>query len=148
MENSRPRFEDIYMRLALMMSERSTCKRTNSSGALMKVGCAIVTPDFRKVIAVGYNGNAAGLQNTCDSNEVGACGCIHAEANAVINCDTPRHVEKLVFATHLPCVNCAKMIINLGNVKKVFYFNDYRIKKSLELFDQVGIKWEQLALSV
>lgn len=94
------------MHMATEVSRRSTCSRTNSTGELMQVGCVIVTPDFRKVISLGYNGNAAGLPNECDSKEPGACGCIHAEANAVVNCDSPRATEKLVFCTHLPCVNC------------------------------------------
>jgi hypothetical protein len=67
----RPSFQDIYMRLASSMSERSTCRR-------LRVGCAIVTPDFRKVLAVGYNGNAAGCDNDCDVHgeaAVGNCGC-------------------------------------------------------------------------
>jgi dCMP deaminase len=109
----------------------------------MRVGCAIVTPDFRKVLAVGYNGNASGLPNECDSDEVGACGCVHAEANAVVNCDVPRSTEKIVFATHLPCVACGKLLINLGGVKKVIYLNDYRIRTSLENFKKVGIETEK-----
>jgi len=133
---SRPSFEDIYMRLAIAMSERSTCRR-------LKVGAAIVTPDFRKVLAVGYNGNASGLKNDCDSDEVGKCGCIHAETNAVVNCDAPRAMEKIVLCTYLPCVACAKLLINLGNVKRVLYANDYRIKDSLSLFDTVGIEHQQ-----
>lgn len=132
----RPSFEEIYMSLALKMSERSTCRR-------MKVGCAIVTPDFRKVLAVGYNGNATGLKNDCDSDEPGKCGCIHAETNAVVNCDAPRATEKIVLCTHLPCTACAKLLINLGNVRQVIYMTDYRIKDSLELFSTVGIDAKQ-----
>lgn len=139
----RPSFQEIYMNLALQMSRRSTCIRTNSESKIMRVGCAITTPDFRKVIAVGFNGNASGLENKCDSDVPGACGCIHAEANAVVNCDVPRATEKIVFATHLPCVNCAKLLINLGGVQKVYYANDYRIRTSLSLFNKVGIWHEQ-----
>lgn len=137
---TRPSFEDIYMALAESMAKRSTCLRTNSAGDLMQVGCAIVTPDFRKVLAVGFNGNASGLPNKCDSTEPGACGCLHAEENATINCDVPRSTPKVVFCTHLPCVMCAKRLINLGGVQQVYYLHDYRIRTSLELFDAVGIK--------
>jgi dCMP deaminase len=140
----RPSFEAIYMSLAESMALRSTCSRTNSAGVTMRVGCAIVTPDFRKVIAVGYNGNASGLPNACDSTTPGSCGCLHAECNAVINCDVPRATPKVVLATHLPCVACSKMIINLGGVQKVYYRNDYRIRTALELFDVVRIAHEQL----
>jgi dCMP deaminase len=122
------------------MSERSTCARTSSTGEPMRVGCAIVTPDFRKVLAVGYNGNASGLPNACDSTTPGACGCLHAEENAVINCDVSRDTPKIVYATHLPCVMCAKRLINLGGVIRVIYLHDYRIRTSLELFEKVGIE--------
>lgn len=140
---TRPSFEDIYMKLAVSMAERSTCNRTNSAGQLMKVGCAIVTPDFRKVLSIGYNGNASGLDNKCDSIEPGACGCLHAEENAVINSDVPRATPKVVFCTHLPCVMCAKRLINLGGVQHVYYLNDYRIRTSLEMFNRVGIMASQ-----
>src|SRR5271166_3461428 len=132
----RPSFEKIYMDLAFRLAERSTCSR-------LKVGTVITSTDFRKVLAVGYNGNATGLPNCCDRDEPGNCGCLHSEENAVINCDAPRSVEKVVFVTHLPCAQCAKRLINLGNVKKVWYGQDYRLRHSLELFKQVGIEVEQ-----
>jgi dCMP deaminase len=137
---TRPSFESIYMRMAKEVSRRSTCSRTNSKGELMQVGCIITTPDYRKVLALGYNGNAAGLPNECDSAIPGNCGCIHAEANAVVNCDAPRQTEKVVFCTHLPCVGCAKLLINLGNVNAVYYAQDYRIRESLRLFDKTLIR--------
>jgi len=126
----RPSFYQIYMELALGLAKRSTCAR-------LSVGAVIVSTDFRKVYAVGYNGNVTGGANDCDRHgeeAVGNCGCLHAECNAVINCDTARHHDKLVFCTHLPCVNCAKMLINLGGVRAVYYKNDYRVKDSLALF--------------
>lgn len=135
----RPSFSEIYMTLAFKLAERSTCKR-------LKVGTVITSTDFRKVLAVGYNGNASGLANECDRDEVGNCGCLHSEENAVINCDSPRHIEKFVFVTHLPCAMCAKRLINLGNVRKVFFAVDYRSKASMDLFAQVGIAIEHLPM--
>ena len=142
--SERPSFENICMGIAVSISERSTCRRTNAQGDLMKVGCVIATPDFRKILAWGYNGNASGLPNQCDSDTPGACGCLHAEENAVINCDSPRGTLKVVFCTHLPCPMCAKRLINLGNVLKVHYLQDYRIKDSLAFFDAVGIQHEHM----
>ncbi len=132
---TRPSFEQIYLRLALSLAERSTCKR-------LRVGTVITSTDFRKVLAVGYNGNATGLPNACDREEVGNCGCLHSEENAVINCDAPRDTRKIVFVTHLPCVACAKRLINLGNVEAVYYANDYRIRDSVDLLRSVGIRVE------
>ena len=133
----RPSFAEIYMALAAALAERSTCSRLN-------VGTVITSTDYRKVLAVGYNGNAAGLPNGCDRTDAGNCGCLHSEENAVINCDSPRAMEKHVFVTHLPCVGCAKRLINLGGVKKVFYRNEYRSLDSIALLESVGIEVEQL----
>lgn len=133
----RPSFEKIYLDLARVLAQRSTCKR-------LAVGTVITSTDYRKVLAVGYNGNASGLPNTCDRDEPGNCGCLHSEENAVINCDAPRSIEKVVFVTHLPCVGCAKRLINLGNVRKVIYGEDYRVRDSVELLRSVGIEVKKL----
>ena len=138
-ERARPSFQSIYLNLAFTLAKRSTCSR-------LQVGTVITSTDFRKVLAVGYNGNATGLHNGCDREEPGNCGCLHSEENAVINCDAPRMIEKYVFVTHLPCVQCAKRLINLGNVKAVFYGQDYRIKDSIQLLNSVGIRVEQLEI--
>ena len=137
----RPTFPTIYMNLAVGLSERSTCLRGT------RVGCVITTVDFRRVLAVGYNGNAAGLSNHCDvigEAAVGNCGCIHAEENAVISCTEHRSTEKIVFSTHLPCSACAKRIIQLGGVVKVLYLNDYRKKEGLGMLSMVGIDHKQM----
>lgn len=134
--HSRPSFEDVYMNFAVLISRRATCKR-------LQVGTVITTTDYRKVLAVGYNGNASGLNNTCDREEPGNCGCLHSEENAVINCDAPRATAKLVFVTHLPCPMCAKRLINLGNVERVMYRENYRDQQAIELLESVGIKVEQ-----
>ena len=136
-DRKRPSFEAIYLELAKTLAERSSCDR-------LQVGTVITSTDYRKVLAVGYNGNASGLKNGCDRTEAGNCGCLHSEENAVINCDSPRFIEKIVFVTHLPCVQCAKRLINLGSVKKVYYGQDYRIRDSIELLNSVGILVEQL----
>jgi dCMP deaminase len=132
----RPSFEEIYSNLALDIARRSTCSR-------LKVGTVITSTDFRRVLAVGYNGNAAGLPNYCDRDEPGNCGCLHSEENAIINCTAPRSEEKIVFVTHLPCVACAKRLINLGGVRKVYYINDYRIRDSVGILESVGITVER-----
>ena len=129
----RPTFENIISDIAETISQRSTCKR-------LRVGCVIVSTDYRKILSWGYNGNASGLPNACDRDEAGNCGCLHAECNAAINCDSPREIEKFVFITHLPCPTCAKLLINLGNVCKVFYNTEYRVKDSLLLLKSVGIE--------
>lgn len=131
--NTRPTFEEVYIQFAETIARRSTCKR-------LRVGTVITTTDYRKVLAVGYNGNASGLTNSCDREEPGNCGCLHSEENAVINCDAPRETRKFVFVTHLPCVACAKRLINLGNVEKIVYKEAYRKTDAIDILKSVGIE--------
>lgn len=137
----RPSFEVIFMQMAVLIARRSTCLR-------LQVGTIITSIDFRKVLSMGYNGNASGLPNTCDvqgEHGVGACGCLHSEENAIINCDAPRQLKKVVFVTHLPCSMCAKRLINLGNVTTVYYQEDYRKREAIDLLVGAGVpvlKWE------
>lgn len=132
---NRPTFEDIMMGFAESLSRRSTCRR-------LKVGCVIASTDFRRVYAIGYNGNARGGPNDCDvvgEEAVGRCGCVHAEANAAVNCDVPRHFVKVVFVTCLPCVACAKLLINMGGVERVYFRDDYRDPAAREWLQRAGV---------
>jgi dCMP deaminase len=140
-QTHQPSFEEVYMEFAKLIAKRSTCKR-------LQVGTVITTTDYRKVLAVGYNGNASGLTNTCDRDEPGNCGCLHSEENAAINCDAPRHTDKFVFVTHLPCRMCAKRLINLGNVRKITYGQNYRDQDSLEILSKVGIEVQSFGTSL
>lgn len=129
----RPTFGEVYLDLAIALSRRSTCSRRH-------VGCAIVSNDYRRVLSVGYNGNAIGLENKCDSPDAsGACGCLHAEENAVISCSESISTQKIVFTTVYPCKMCAKRIIQLGNVQRVYYMDEYRNDDAAEIFDKAGI---------
>lgn len=130
----RPSFEVIFMKLALMLAERSTCSRN-------QVGCVITSADYRRVLSVGYNGNATGLKNACDDpTAIGGCGCIHAEENAIISCNEPRVTPKIMFTTVSPCVACAKRIVQLGGVTQIFYYKEYRTKGAEDIFKFHNIK--------
>lgn len=90
-----------------------------------------------------YNLQTSSGWYTADNGMV-AKNCLHAEENAVINCDVPRSYSKLVYATCLPCTMCAKRLINLGGVERVYYATDYRIRDSLALLKSVGIDVQKL----
>ncbi len=129
-------FEEIYMKLAIDLSKRSTCTR-------LKVGAVIVSNDYSRVYGIGYNGNAQGLPNTCDRDEKGNCGCLHAEDNALLKTNGGAEVPKIVFVTHQPCSYCAKRMVNKGGILKVFYFEAYRNQDGLEVLKQSNIAVEQ-----
>ena len=73
----RPPLYEVYMRMAEELAKRSTCSR-------LQVGTVLTDPSLENVVAIGYNGNARGFPNRCDSDEPGRCGCIHSEMNAVV----------------------------------------------------------------
>lgn len=136
-KNKRITFEEIYMKLAFDLANRSTCER-------LHVGAVIVSDDYSHVYGIGYNGNAQGFPNKCDSKEPGNCGCLHAEDNALLKTNGGKELPKIMFVTHQPCSYCAKRIINKGGVKKVFFAHSYRIPDGLNILKQAGIETCQL----
>ena len=110
----------------------------------LKVG-AIVVKDNR-VISIGYNGTPSGWENKCETNVDGVLvtkpEVIHAEANAISKLARTHEsgIDADMFITHLPCIECAKLIFSSG-IKRVFYKNEYRDIKGLEFLKncQVGV---------
>ena len=124
-----PIFE-VYMRMAEELAKRSTCSR-------LQVGTVVTDAKLENVVAVGYNGNAKGLPNRCDSTVPGNCGCIHSEMNALVKAPGSLR-DKVVFLTDSPCVMCAKLMINSG-VTHVFYRKLYRDPAGVELLAAAGV---------
>jgi len=121
---------EVYMRMAEELAKRSTCSR-------LQVGTVITDARLENVLAIGYNGNAKGLPNRCDSTVPGNCGCIHSEVNALVKAPGGR-TDKVVFLTDSPCVMCAKLMINSG-VSHVFYRRLYRDPSGVELLAARGV---------
>ncbi len=127
---SRPPLYEVYMRMAEELAKRSTCIR-------LQVGTVITDASLEHVLAIGYNGNARGFPNTCDSSVPGACGCIHSEMNALVKApgDVP---SKVAFVTASPCVMCAKLMVQ-AKVAHVFYRKAYRRRGGLDVLAQAGV---------
>jgi dCMP deaminase len=122
---------EVYMRMAEELAKRSTCLR-------LQVGTVVTDATLENVVAIGYNGNAKGLPNQCDSSVPGNCGCIHSEVNALVKAPG-RLPDKVVFVTDSPCVSCSKLMINSG-VSHVFYRRLYRNPKGTELLQSAGVR--------
>lgn len=122
---------EVYMRMAEDLAKRSTCTR-------LRVGTVVTDPLLENVVAIGYNGNAKGLPNRCDSNVPGQCGCLHSEVNALVKAPGGMK-DKVVFLTDSPCVMCAKLMINSG-VSHVFYRKKYRNPSGLEVLHSAGVQ--------
>lgn len=137
LRSDRPTWYDVYMGFARTLSLRSTCAR-------LQVGAVVTTADNQRVLAVGYNGNYRGGPNVCDSSDVGGCGCLHAEENAIIKLD-PYEAPCVMYVTHSPCLMCAKRIINVGSIFGVVYSEQYRLTDGLDLLSKNGIKLDRVA---
>ncbi len=124
-----PIFE-VYMRMAEELAKRSTCAR-------LRVGTVLTDPLLEHVVAIGYNGNARGFPNECDSDEPGRCGCIHSEQNALVKAPGEMR-DKVAFVTASPCVMCAKLMVQ-ANVSHVFFREAYRDASGVEVLLRAGI---------
>lgn len=127
---TRPPLYEVYMRMAEELAKRSSCAR-------LQVGTVLTNATLEHVVAIGYNGNARGFPNRCDSPEAGKCGCIHSEMNALVK--SPGELrDKVAFVTASPCVMCAKLMVQ-ANVSHVFYRKAYRVPTGLDVLEQAGV---------
>ena len=127
---TRPPLYEVYMRMAEELAKRSTCSR-------LQVGTVITTATLEHVVSIGYNGNARGFPNRCDSTEAGRCGCIHSEMNALVK--SPGELrDKVAFVTASPCVMCAKLMVQ-AHVSHLFYRETYRLPDGLEILELAGV---------
>ena len=131
----RPSKIEIWIALAKMFSQRSTCSR-------LQVGVVIASEDLERVYSVGYNGGARGQKNACESTDPGMCGHLHAEINALLKCQV-NDPKKVMFITHLPCPICAKAIVN-SRFSKVIYLEDYRLDTAKQILKKANIEIEQI----
>lgn len=125
----RPSWDDYFMKMAQVVSERSTCLRR-------QVGAVIVKD--KQILSTGYNGSPIGLKHCAEvgclrqklqipsGERTEICRAVHAEQNALVQ--AAKHgVEidgAILYTTVQPCVLCTKMIINAG-IRRVIYAKPY-----------------------
>ena len=130
-EVTRPPLFEVYMRMAEELAKRSTCAR-------LQVGTVVTDSALENVVAIGYNGNARGFPNRCDTEVPGSCGCIHSEQNALVK--APGHLrDKVAFVTASPCVMCAKLMVQ-ANITHLYFREAYRDRSGLEVLEEAGIQ--------
>ena len=125
------KFQTAFMRCAHTFAELSHCERA-------KVGCIIVKDN--RIISIGYNGMPSGWNNCCEDtihhHELGTATVLskpevlHAETNAIAK--VAQSAESAsgasLFCTHMPCLDCAKLIHQSG-ISEVYYDIDYLAQK-------------------
>ena len=132
---------DAYMDVAERFAQLSSAQR-------LKVG-AVVVKDHR-IISIGYNGTPAGWDNSCEDVVEMLDGgvvvtrtkdeVIHAEANAISKLARSNDGGDgaVLFCTHAPCIECAKMIYGAG-VRQVFYRDVYKNDRGVEFLEKLDI---------
>lgn len=132
------------MGITALVAERSTCLRR-------QVG-AIAVRD-KRILATGYNGAPSGLRHCL---EIGClrdklqipsgerhelCRALHAEQNVIIQ--AAQHGISIdgadIYCTDLPCVICAKMLINAG-IKTIYYATGYPDQLSREMLAEADVE--------
>lgn len=124
-----PIFE-VYMRMAEDVAARS-------HHPTVKIGCVITSFDLRRVLSVGYNGNASGLEDSPDCTDPGESQTIHAESNALIYAGE-HGTDRVMFVTVSPCLLCTKLLVNAG-VKYLYYRQEYREPHPIKVARYLGV---------
>lgn len=122
-----------YLRMAMIWSENSYCKRR-------QVGALIVKDNM--IISDGFNGTPSGFENVCeDENNVTKPYVLHAEANAITKVAASSNSSKdaTIYVTSAPCIECAKLIIQSG-IKRVVYSETYRVDDGCKLLERAGVE--------
>ncbi len=150
MTDDRMDLDEYFMRVARLVSKRSTCTRR-------PVGAIVVKS--KRILTTGYNGAPRNLRHClevgCLREELGIssgerhelCRGVHAEQNAIIQAavfGTPLE-GGTIYTTTFPCVMCSKIIINAGLVEIVFA-EGYPDDLSRELLEESGIVTRQYAM--
>ena len=132
----RPSRGETFMDMAWVLARRSRCER-------LQVGAIVTDAAGLQILGMGYNGAPASLPNGCAAPLLpGECGCVHAEANAIIK--APGALPgKILYTTHTPCERCAQLIVN-GGITQVFFDTIYRDARGYDLLLRAGIAPKQV----
>jgi dCMP deaminase len=154
------KFIDAYMKTAEVFAGLSSARR-------LHVGAIVVKDD--RIISIGYNGMPSGWDNNCEDKIYCDDGdyseqqlpktenlpwlkyklitkpeVLHAETNAIAklakNGDSSNGA--VLFVTHAPCLDCAKLVYQSG-INSVYYRNAYRSNAGLDFLEKAGVKVTQ-----
>ncbi|MGE5190808.1 MAG: deoxycytidylate deaminase [Gemmatimonadota bacterium] len=144
----RPDWDTYFMDMAKLAARRSSCLRRAVGAVLVK---------DRRLLATGYNGVPSGVTHCevtgCLREKLGVpsgerhelCRGLHAEQNAIIQAafHGVSIRDAVLYCTNLPCIICAKMLINAG-VRRVVYLEGYADSLTQEMLAEVGLETVRL----
>ena len=139
------KFINAYMDVAERFAELSSARR-------LHVGAIVVKDD--RIISIGYNGMPSGWDNNCEdvvqhSDDTVTLKSkpevLHAETNAIAKLakSTESGDRAVLFVTHSPCLDCAKLIFQSG-IRSVFYRDSYRSTDGTTFLERSGVEVTQV----
>lgn len=135
----RPSFDDLYLRMAFLISSRSVDPFT-------KVGCIAVN-DKNELIGASYNGFPPKYDPKFDlpeERDKKNLLIFHAEQNIILR--MARGTIHTLYLTHSCCRSCAKLVSGHG-VKKVIYSEEYHLEQDFkEIFSEFGVEFIKKSL--
>ena len=149
MSDTRISWDNYFIKIAEMVSDRSTCNRA-------KIGAVIVRD--RSILATGYNGSPAGSPHCTDVGclvykstdpegniEENCFRTIHAEINAITQAAKNGTMINGadIYITASPCFHCLKTLINTG-IKRIFFQKPYKIEKIKKLLESSHVELIQV----
>lgn len=147
-KNTRISKDEYFMKIAEVVSQRSTCVKR-------KVGAVLIKDSH--IISTGYNGSPPGFKhctpescvrkNLKSGEKPELCRGVHAEINCIIQAaihGTSIKGETTLYSTTFPCMSCLKLIINAG-INKVVYKEGYNMENKVkeELLKESNLIIEQ-----
>jgi dCMP deaminase len=133
MNDKQLRIDRLYLEMAKIWAKNSYCIRRQVGALLVK---------DKMIISDGYNGTPSGFENVCEDEDGQTKPYVlHAEANAITKVARSNNSSNgaTLYVTTSPCIECAKLIIQAGIVR-VVYFDSYRKADGLELLQKAGIE--------
>jgi dCMP deaminase len=131
---------EAYMKTAEVFAECSTATR-------LHVGAIIVKDE--RIISIGYNGTPSGWDNNCEDIKINNDGdyvtvtkpeVLHAETNAIAKLAKfdGSGSGSVLFVTHAPCIDCAKLVFQSG-ISSMYYRNSYRNNDGVDFLAKAGL---------
>jgi dCMP deaminase len=132
-ENKQTLLDQRYLKMANIWAQNSYCQRRQVGALLVK---------DKMIISDGYNGTPSGFENKCeDENNLTFPYVLHAEANAITKIAKSNNSSDgaTLYVTSSPCLECAKLIIQAG-IKRVVFFDQYRLEDGINLLKKAHIE--------
>ena len=145
----RPDWDTYFMIQAILAKSRSNCLTRQIGAVLVK---------NNRQISTGYNGTPSGIINCfeggckrCFERVNGViksgeflerCICVHAEANAIMQCvmfgNAGNTKNATLYSTLSPCIECSKMAITVG-ISRIVVLSKY-VEDGAEILKQANVQ--------